>query len=750
MLCAVRCGCLFRQSFARENTSLLFHFRSTRMERRVQPKWFAPIPKDKDIQLPNLYFHNSLTSQKELFIPQNGRHVKWYTCGPTVYDVSHMGHARTYIVFDVIRRVLVDYFGFDVIYVLNITDIDDKIIKRARQNYLMDKYLSKDLDLATVVGDISKGIQRIKSKLLTESDSDKKAYLSAEVDRLISVLSTVPPSKENPITFLVQHARDAIADVVDAAHGDSVCDYQIFEVLARYYEKEYLADMAALNVLPPSVLVRVTEYIDPIIKYIERIIENGFAYVAPSGSVYFDTNRFANCSTHFYAKLVPNAFGDSDQLASGEGELSITSEKKSSNDFALWKASKAGEPAWLSPWGKGRPGWHIECSVMASDILGDTLDIHSGGVDLKFPHHDNELAQAEAYFGHSHWVNYFLHSGHLTISGCKMSKSLKNFITIRDALKMQTSRQIRFIFLLHSWRDTMDYSTDTLTEAAAYEKQLIDFFYTCSNLQYIAKQYLSNKFISKKSENDNFKQILMDIQQKVYDALCDSCDTRTVLDNLKILMSEVDSKIFSQINTDKCLFQLADNAFTAGRFILQILRIFGIADHTAVSLGSPVPSEYIIAGSKVLEDYTHISLTEIDDNVFGLRCWLSLDTLTEERLISTVQESLNAACLFIKTLISEGDTFNRVVHTYTNEINEKYGINLITLELDGKQSLELILKVNTEKNLSQLTVIPYGLEVNVWPVVLGFLHTLVSIRDTIKKLLSSGSIMDTACKKTVI
>ena len=151
-------------------------------------------------------------------------------------------------------------------------------------------------------------------------------------------------------------------------------------------------------------------------------------------------------------------------------------EKKSPTDFALWKSSKGGEPWWDSPWGKGRPGWHIECSVMASAICGENLDIHTGGVDLKFPHHDNELAQAEAYYDNSNWVKYFLHSGHLTISGCKMSKSLKNFITIQEALKKHTSRQLRLVFLLHSWKDTLDYSDATMNMAIQYEKFLNEFF----------------------------------------------------------------------------------------------------------------------------------------------------------------------------------------------------------------------------------------------------------------------------------
>lgn len=155
------------------------------------------------------------------------------------------------------------------------------------------------------------------------------------------------------------------------------------------------------------------------------------------------------------------------------GELCADqNEKKSSTDFALWKCSKPGEPAWDSPWSSGRPGWHIECSAMASEICGDSLDIHTGGVDLKFPHHDNEIAQTEAHFGNSDWVKYFLHSGHLTIAGCKMSKSLKNFVTIQDALKKHSARQLRLAFLLHSWKDTLDYSDNTMDMAVQYERLL--------------------------------------------------------------------------------------------------------------------------------------------------------------------------------------------------------------------------------------------------------------------------------------
>lgn len=208
------------------------------------------------------------------------------------------------------------------------------------------------------------------------------------------------------------------------------------------------------------------------------------------------------------------------------GDLSVSaerlSEKRSETDFALWKSSKGGEPWWDSPWGKGRPGWHIECSVMASAICGPSLDIHTGGVDLKFPHHDNELAQAEAYFGHSHWVYYFLHSGHLTISGCKMSKSLKNFITIKDALKTHSARQLRLAFLLHSWNNTLDYGEATMKMAVQYEKFLNEFF-----LNVKCKIRNITRTGTPTSANENQDNIDLDLNKKfasakvdVHNALC--------------------------------------------------------------------------------------------------------------------------------------------------------------------------------------------------------------------------------------
>lgn len=194
--------------------------------------------------------------------------------------------------------------------------------------------------------------------------------------------------------------------------------------------------MEALNVRLPNVITRVSEYVPEIVAFIDGIIKKGFAYEA-NGSVYFDVLGFANDKDHTYAKLEPTSFGDAEKLKEGEGSLGAATEgdKRNPQDFALWKKSKPGEPLWESPWGPGRPGWHIECSAMAHEVFKEfPIDIHSGGCDLRFPHHDNEMAQSEAYYGCDNWIQHFWHTGHLHIDKLKMSKSLKNFLTIREIL----------------------------------------------------------------------------------------------------------------------------------------------------------------------------------------------------------------------------------------------------------------------------------------------------------------------------
>ncbi|KAI1715685.1 tRNA synthetases class I (C) catalytic domain-containing protein [Ditylenchus destructor] len=527
--------------------------------KRGQAKW---TPHKADARQPRLYLSNSFTRNKELFEPMNGNQVKFYICGPTVYDSAHMGHARAYLSFDIVRRVLSNYFNYDVLFVMNITDIDDKIIKRARQNFLYDQYVgTSNGDFGRVASDVTAALNFFKKKVDIETDPDKKKMLGEMADKVSSAILQVESELKNlseqsdSTAFIRQKAedillnsRDILSEWLDNEKGSSINELSIFSKLARRFENDFLQDMATLNVLPPSVLTRVSEYIPEIVKYIEGIIANGYAYTTKDGSVYFDTNAFESSPKHFYAKLVHEAFGDKEtadkHLKESEGELSVGAdklqEKKSSSDFALWKSSKEGEPFWDSPWGMGRPGWHIECSAMSSAILGDKLDIHAGGFDLKFPHHDNEIAQCEAYLDNSHWVNYFLHCGTLRIAGSKMSKSLKNFISIKQALKQYTSRQLRILFLMHTWTEVLDYSTNTMERVLQFEKFCNEFFLAVKN--YIRKHMTScqdesdayKKFeVRELSLLENFNSIKCDI----HDALCDSIDTRTTIELIRKIIS---------------------------------------------------------------------------------------------------------------------------------------------------------------------------------------------------------------------
>jgi cysteinyl-tRNA synthetase len=376
-----------------------------------------------------------------------------------VYEDAHLGHAKNYVSIDIIRRIMKDYFGFRVHFVMNTTDIDDKIILSSRRQYLLARFKQEhatedDSVSDSVLAEAKAAFQHYIDKNLPFLPSDTSPETFPEAIELAYKKKAEPPPLADAATanqgqavtvadlLLRAHigtARsaaealqapgklsgffaktdDILLPYLDALHGAAM-DFNNHKVsldLTQKFERRFFEDMNALNVLPPDQLTRVTEFVPYIVRFVDKIVANGFGYATPDGSVYFDIDSFEKAG-HSYARLEPWNKNDRSLQADGEGSLSKgESMKRSENHFALWKASKPGEPAWPSPWGHGRPGWHIECSAMASEVIGKTIDIHSGGIDLRFPHHDNELAQSEAYWStpgcQVQWTNYFIHMGQL-------------------------------------------------------------------------------------------------------------------------------------------------------------------------------------------------------------------------------------------------------------------------------------------------------------------------------------------------
>uniref|UniRef100_I3MFQ7 Cysteine--tRNA ligase, cytoplasmic n=2 Tax=Ictidomys tridecemlineatus TaxID=43179 RepID=I3MFQ7_ICTTR len=530
--------------------------------RRVQPKWSPPAGTEPC----KLRLYNSLTRNK------------------------------SYISFDILRRVLKDYFQYDVFYCMNITDIDDKIIRRARQNYLFAQYRERKPPATQLLEDVRAALKPFSVKLSETTDPGKKQMLeriqhtvevaAGPLDQ--AVLAGLSEEEINSrAETLLEEAKDLLSDWLDSTCGSEVDDNSIFSQLPKFWEGEFHRDMEALNVLPPDALTRVSEYVPEIVNFVQKIVDNGYGY-ASNGSVYFDTVKFASSEKHSYGKLVPEAVGDQTALQEGEGDLSVSadrlSEKRSPNDFALWKASKPGEPSWPCPWGKGRPGWHIECSAMAGTLLGASMDIHGGGFDLRFPHHDNELAQSEAYFENDCWVRYFLHTGHLTIAGCKMSKSLKNFITIKDALKKHSARQLRLAFLMHSWKDTLDYSSNTMESALQYEKFMNEFFLNVKDVLR-APVDITGQFEKWEDEETELNKNFYDKKRAVHEALCDNVDTRTVMEEMRALVSQCNlymaARKAARRRPNRALLE------SVAVYLTRMLKIFGAIEEES-SLGFPV------------------------------------------------------------------------------------------------------------------------------------------------------------------
>lgn len=561
--------------------------------------WTPPNTHTKGLRI-----NNTLCGAKVPFHTRDGSNlVTWYICGPTVYDSSHIGHARNYVTFDILRRILEGFFNYRVQYVMNVTDVDDKIINKARRNYLLEQYLATAHEAKTVLSDLNvafeEEILKQEKKLKVAQNEFDEATSSRRKDELADKIkqeqlklqklqelngavkertekSLATGGKPGIDLLISDGVGDVLASYLDAKEGSTVTDLAIYRAHAAKYEKEFLEDMQNLGVKPPMVLTRVTEYIDIIKDYVQKIIDQGFAYVA-KGSVYFNTRAFQEAG-HIYGKLNPWAVGSS-ELAS-ESESNFDSREKQNNcDFALWKASKIGEPFWESPWGQGRPGWHIECSAMASHVIGKSIDIHSGGVDLQFPHHDNELAQAEAFYGCSQWVNYFIHSGHLAIEGLKMSKSLKNFVTIREALQKYTARQLRFLFVNQLWDKPMNFSESVMSEAIAKEKQFQNFFKIVKNV--LRRTETDGETYVKGFENaqiwglgeTELAHLLAITTTQVRERIEDNFDTPGALQALLNLASGVHSYL-DKTATGSSLPLLVKEA---AEYITQILVIFGLS-----------------------------------------------------------------------------------------------------------------------------------------------------------------------------
>ncbi|KAI1496781.1 tRNA synthetases class I (C) catalytic domain-containing protein [Biscogniauxia marginata] len=559
--------------------------------------------------------HNSLKPGGPVpLVPIEKGKLSWYACGPTVYDQSHLGHARNYVSTDIIRRILAHYFGFNVKFVMNFTDVDDKIIIKARRQRLLDlekkkKHTDaelKELALAAFQAYAKSNLPALLDPADQQLDLDNyNARRDAAYGNILAGGALSPDGKpgdaEAKIKMHISNMTSAVISIsgnhqifkgaeeillpyLDSLYKETIdtSDQTMFTDLTRFMEGEFTDDMDALNVLRPDVVTRVTDYVPQIAKFVEKVVEKGFAYEA-EGSVYFDIAAFEKAG-NTYARLRPDSRNDKALQEEGEGSLSKSlGGKRGPGDFALWKSSKPGEPYWPSKWGNGRPGWHIECSVMASDVLGSRMDLHSGGIDLAFPHHDNELAQSEAYYcknGHEHtWVNYFLHMGHLSISGSKMSKSLKNFQTIKDALaSTYTARSMRIVFLLGRWNDGVEISPDMRTQADAWESAVNNFFTNTKSLLVEAggTTGTATGVLSNLSINDGnlAEGLLADLEQAKKDletALTNSFDTPQAMR----IIAEIIRKANVHVNAHKNDADLAAVEAIA-RWVTKIVGILGL------------------------------------------------------------------------------------------------------------------------------------------------------------------------------
>lgn len=405
--------------------------------------------------------YNTMTRKKEEFVPLVPGEVKMYSCGPTVYNYFHIGNARPFIIFDILRNYL-EYRGYKVTFVQNFTDVDDKIIRRAKEEGVTEK-----------------------------------------------------------------------------------------EVADKYIE-EYFKDAEGLGIKRADYHPRVTEMIPDIIEVIKKIMDRGFAYVV-DGDVYFDTQKYKE-----YGKLSKQ---NMEELEAG-ARIEVGEQKKHPMDFALWKKQKPGEPAWDSPWGPGRPGWHIECSAMAMKYLGETIDIHSGGQDLIFPHHENEIAQSEAATGKP-FARYWMHNGFININNEKMSKSAGNFFTVRDISKLYDLEVVRLFMISSHYRSPINFSKDLLDSTKNSLERL-----------YIAKNNLLHLMANAEDKEENeddkvFRNRLSTYRDRFIEAMDDDLNTADAVAVIFDLVRDINSNINE--SSSKSLIKAAYDMFTELTGILRIV-----------------------------------------------------------------------------------------------------------------------------------------------------------------------------------
>lgn len=394
--------------------------------------------------------YNTLTRQKETFTPIEEGKVRMYVCGPTVYNLIHIGNARPMIVFDTFRRYM-EYKGYEVNYVTNFTDVDDKIIKKAQE------------------------------------------------------------------------------EGVDAS-----------EISSRYIA-ECKKDMEDMNIRPATVHPLATQEIDGMIEMIRTLIEKGYAYAAADGTVYYRTGKFAS-----YGKLSHKNLED---LQAGHRDIKVTGDlKEDPFDFVLWKPKKEGEPAWQSPWGEGRPGWHIECSVMSKKYLGDTIDIHAGGEDLIFPHHENEIAQSEAASG-KEFAHYWMHNGFLNIDNQKMSKSLGNFFTVREIAQRYDLQVLRFFMLSAHYRSPLNFSAELMEAAKSGLERIHTAAENIKRLQKAADAKASDTEAAcekgMSAEEESLYEVSEQFQKKFEAAMEDDCNTADAVSAVFELVKYINTNVSS-------------------------------------------------------------------------------------------------------------------------------------------------------------------------------------------------------------